>query len=725
MLRRIVSLWIVTALWTACGDDDGSGSDDAGTGPSRARFELHEGERPAFGELPFPSDLFLDASGAVDVGALHATAPVWESVRTVVNGRRGFCTTCSVYFPIEGAVDRSSLPSDATDATTASPTDPIVMLDTDPTSPARGRLLPLRVEHNARDGLLAVRPARGVVLAPNRQYAVALTDAIRGADGGPLAPDALFAAVRDRAGDGAGVEAARAVLGPALDALSAAGVDRARIVAATAFTTWDPAADVDTLASIAEGTAPSPATLDRIWSGAELDALFGTPSENRPGWDVEPAPGTAGTVAVAHETVAFVLTGGFTAPRVVEGGADATTAAYPRRAADGAIEPGPAQRVPFTLVIPAGADVTALPVVIFHTGIGDTRNLVLAMSDTFGRAGFAILSVEPHLQGERAHGATDARHDLRETATDTTLGPDGLHEANPLDVIPRQLGLAGGDETIHGSPAYYLGTLLQQVADDLAAIRFAHEGDLSALAAADPMLAGLRFDPAHVVYVGGFMGAAIGALVYRVANGVDGFVLVYPPGSWVEVFTEAPVFRRTYEIVFAGALGLEGGFDEETRRLSFHPALDLYRWVIEPVEPLAIGPRYYAEGTPTRADLLVVLARCDEWVTAATSESFLAAAAIPGNGVFSFASVTQVTAPIAGNVTSAGTAITSAAWQHDADHFAILASTDTRTVTCPAVPPFVPMPEETHTQPIGAVHGQIEAFLRSTLAPTPAVIGAP
>lgn len=719
----------------ACGGDDDTGTDggtggDAGPGPARAEFAVPEDGAPAWRDIPFPHDLFRDADGRVRIAELQSTDPLWEVTRQQLEQRDGFCTTCSVYFPLAGSLDPTSIPSDAEPGDTPSLDDAVFMVDVDPDSPEAGRLIPVRVDYPARDAHVVVQPVRGVVLARERTYAVALTDQIRGADGSPLEPSDGFVAVRD-GGTGPGVDRARAVMEPAFVALEDMGVERQHIVSLAVFTTWDPTREALALQGVVDAADTPAASLDRVWTGAQIDELFGTPAESRPGLDVPPAGGTEGDRAVVHETVGLVLTGRFEAPRVVEGEADAAAPGFPLRDEAGQPMAGPMQSVPFTLVVPEAADPTSLPVVIFHTGLGDSRQLGLVLADTLGRAGYAVLAVEPFLQGERAAGAGDTKHFLRESGSSSTLGPDGMVEADGAGVILRQLGLnledTGHSEELTGAPGFWLGTMEQQLADDLAAIRWVLAGDVSALADADPSLAGLSFDADHVAFFGGFPGAATGVLLEALVPTLSAVVLVYPPGSWVEMFTESPVGMDRYAFVYGGYFHLTGSFDGNERRLVVHPAWDLYRWVIEPVDPLAFAPVLFDAPLHDghHPDLLVQLARYDEWVGPPTSEGLLTAAGIPGAGSFHHAQVETTTLPVSANVSTAGGDVTAAASQYEASHFAILDATDTRTVAEPIEPPFATMDPVEMAQPIEAMHAQIEAFLASSLSETHARVTEP
>ena len=168
-------------------------------------------------------------------------------------------------------------------------------------------------------------------------------------------------------------------------------------------------------------------TVTRVWkvSDGTLTDLLGTPATaNLPGLDNPAMTGTTGTHAVRHETTAFVIKGTFNAPRVITG-----TGKELGTLKDDTTDGGP---VPFLLTIPAGGDVTKLPLLVFGHGAGGVLDEQLALADTAGKAHAAVLSLETFLHGERSTDATDTLHNLR--GDDGTLGPDGFFEHQTLTV---------------------------------------------------------------------------------------------------------------------------------------------------------------------------------------------------------------------------------------------------------------------------------------------------
>lgn len=662
---------------------DGGSSTDAGMDASVGAVARYApGAAPmAFGDVPFPSDLYL-VDGHPSVGALPVrdpSDPRFTALRELLGLRRGFCGTCNLYFAIDGALDPASIPASAAPGDAASASDAIVLFDlTDET------FIPLRVEHQPWRDMIAVRPVRGIVLHRGHRYAAALSTDIRAADGSPLASSPAF----DRAG---------AEIAGAIDAM---GIEPERVAVLSVFTVGDPTIDLRDVRSLVHA-APAPvAVVDRVWTGAEIDALLGIPAEDRPGIDVPPAVGQEGTAAMRHATVGTVITGRFQAPRVVEG--EGTDIGAPRFT-DGRVTAGPQQDVPFLLIVPSGATFP-IPVLVHHHGFNANRTTGFVFADS--TAGAAILSIDGFQHGARAHTQTDTMHNMRGELE----GADGFPETDVLEVSARVFGLEGGAEGMELYPGYALGAFLQFAGDVMAAIRFAREGDLGAIAA---VLPGLAFDPDRIAYAGNSMGSVVGVSVLSAESDAGAYVLNVQPGSMVDSLAEAAEFRMLTENVFLPVLGITGDFDEIERAVVFEPVIDLFRWALEPVDPLALAPYLFRDPVAggTRPDVLFQLASLDQLAAPPGVQSMLSAAGVPGIGVFDVAPIEAVSAPVSANLGGS----TVAAYRYDpAAHGMLEIVEQPSAYELPLVPPLVPRPAAITVQnPIVEVHAQIEAFLRT------------
>jgi hypothetical protein len=632
--------------------------------------------------VPFPSDLYRDPSGAIRIGRLPVAdeLPLHAAMRDLVQTRDGFCATCNVYFPLEGAIDPLSLPSG--DAPAAG--DAVLLADVDPASPERGRLFPLRVEWDAERQRLALRPQRGIALHRSRRYAAVLTTALRAADGSALGASETFHAARRRSVDGRpAVERARAVLAPAFDELERLGVGRNRIVAMAAYTTEDVTADVLGARAAVQTGAPLAVDIERRRRGAEIDELLGLPSEDRPGIDVQPAAGQAGTRSIVHDQLDEVISGTFLAPRLVSGtGTDIGTVV---RDAGGAIAAGPRQAVPFVLTVPR-APASPLPVLIAHHGFSASRTTGFATANTAARTGVAVLAIDGFQHGDRAVSATDARHAVR----GNVAGADGFAETVPLDVTGRVFGLIGAAPGLELFTGYSHGAFMQFEADVVAAVRIVRDGSLAAALQAAGVEALAAFDAQRIGFIGNSLGAVVGASVLTAEPDIRFAVQNVPPGSIVETLAESPEFRPLVEGVFLPLMGVVGPFDEIDRQLIFDPLVDLSRWILEPIDPLALAP--YLILDPVRPE--------------------------PADILFQFASLDEVASALATSSMLEATGTTQATRYDPAAHSMLEVRDQTSRFEPPAAPPYVmrevPLPV---LNPLRAEHDEIAAFLAGHVQP--------
>ena len=685
-------------IGTGCTDSDSAPDELASA--SSIRFAPAGAEPPAFAAVPFPSELYRDAQGRIAIGALPnrlGDDPVFAAIRDELAQRSGFCASCNITFGVDGELDPDTLTNGAEPGASAWLGDAIALVDIDANSPAVGEAVPLRVQYDAGAGLLAIRPARGHVLRGGRRYAAVVTDRVRGSDGLPLAAAPAFAALRD----GDPRDEREEALAASLDALEELGLPRARVVGLAAFATEDPAADLRAIRSSIQAAAVGDIAVDAVWTGAELDELLGIPETPGPGVDRAPQAGTLGTAAIAHETTALVVAGSFAAPRFAAGTGTEVGALV--RAADGTPASSAADRVPFVLVVPEGAPIDRLPVVISHHGFTASRTSGFALADTVGAEGFAVLAIDAYQHGQRAESAGDRLHAMRGDVD----GPDGFAETQQLDVLTRVFGLAGVPPDLTLYPGFPLAAFSQFAADVMSTVRLVRAGDLTALREADPRLEGLAFDPERIVYVGISMGSVVGTAVAVAEPDVRAFVLDVMPGSIVETLAESAEFRPLIEGLLLPQLGVAAGFDEVERAMLFDPTVDLVRWVLEPVDPLALAPGLTRADGP---DLLVQLAGHDEVAAPTASESVVAAAGIPGLGTFAFAAVEPATAPVHANL--GGATVAAVRWD-GAMHGMLEVSRQTSRWAEPLVQPLQGRDEVEIENPTAEVHRQIAAFFRS------------
>jgi hypothetical protein len=220
-------------------------------------------------QVPWPNDLSRDAMGRVrfDLFPQQGVHALVRTYLTRFEGRLdGFSPNGAVYLRFGMALDATTLPGSA--RATLSAESPLQLVDVDPASPQRGERVPL--QWYVRDSAtrywaahtLAVAPVHGYPLRPATRYALVATTALRGAGAVALSRDADLDAVLAESGGDEAVGAARRLYAPAVTALEAAGVPRARVLSLSVFTTGDPTSEFFRAADWLRSEGPQPRLID-------------------------------------------------------------------------------------------------------------------------------------------------------------------------------------------------------------------------------------------------------------------------------------------------------------------------------------------------------------------------------------------------------------------------------------------------------------------------------
>jgi hypothetical protein len=199
-----------------------------------------------FYDFPFPSDLRLASGGTPDLSGFPRSLlnKVVNDLLLLAQERHGFPVIPVAWFRFTGAL--AALENASEQVIPAHPQSPVLLLDIDPASPERGRLIPTVVSTPKPDGnyvpanLLTVAAVPGFVLAPIRKYAFVIMRGMKDGAGRELrvAPS-IAALMKGQAPAGAKGEAARALYAPLLETLEQRGMCANQVAAATVFTTSD------------------------------------------------------------------------------------------------------------------------------------------------------------------------------------------------------------------------------------------------------------------------------------------------------------------------------------------------------------------------------------------------------------------------------------------------------------------------------------------------------
>lgn len=244
-LLSFVSTALLSSLFAGCGGDPAPAADHR----TRAMvdFESDLTMENRFYDFPFPSDLRLTAAGNPDLtGVPHPTAVAfWDDWVGLAMDRRAFPTVPVAYFRFTAPIQ----PRDPADVIVGVNSSPILLIDIDPKSSDRGRLIPTvastpEVDEYTPENTLEVAPRPGFVLHENRQYAFVVMTNLFDATGMKLAPSADL--MKLKAGQTvAGPRGAKAkeMYAPLWETMSMVGIDPNEVASATVFTTGDVVAD--------------------------------------------------------------------------------------------------------------------------------------------------------------------------------------------------------------------------------------------------------------------------------------------------------------------------------------------------------------------------------------------------------------------------------------------------------------------------------------------------
>lgn len=626
-LVGLSALLLAVVAGPACSGDEGSPKPPAATVAFDPDAKVDaEG---AFFDFPYPSDLRLTSDGAPDLGSFpDPGVPILAGLKLGATQRKGFPVVPVGYFKLTA----KPAPRDPEAVVDGGVRAPLLLLDVDPASPARGTAHPV-VAHTPNadpyvpENLLAIAARPGIVLAPKRKYAFVVTRAV-GLESGaePEAPAALAAMARGETPAGARGQALRDLYAPLWETLDKVGVPKADVVGATVFTTGDVVADTNAL-----GTK----VLDLYTAASELS-----------GFQLEAATsGDAFPFCHVRATITLPQFQRGAPPFDTEGLFDIGQDGAPVKQRDETVgvsialpkEPMPAGGYPLT--------------VYFHGSGGVSRQLIdggdpgdpkdrwpaeILAKHHFASAG-AALPVSP----ERVPGASDyayvnvnnmvaTRDTFRQGVLESRLFLSALERAR----IPASV-LAGctGPSLPPGEDAY----------------RFASAPHAQ----------------------GQSMGAMYTNLVTASDERIKAAVPTGAGGYWTYFIL------RTQTI--PGVAGLLSLVLKTTEKLSFlHPAVHVAETALEPVDPMVSMPRIGHDplpGHPTRS-LYVPAGKADSYFPEPVLDAMQVAYRHPRAGDVIWPSMDQalslvgitapVTYPVKANVTSsAGTPFTSVVVQYD------------------------------------------------------------
>jgi hypothetical protein len=538
-------LWLVVLV--ACGGDGGtsikmSTSNDA----------------PAYGESPFPTDAVRDGDHlGVIAGLDKLVVHHVDLVAAHIAALDGFGLRPLVEFPVDGKLDPASIPARTTDATIAA------LVDVDPASPERGRVLAMDWRYDAERDVLAGSPASGVVLREGTRYAAFVTTAIRDANGAALRSlGSIPSGDRWRT---------------TRDAL--AELDAERIAGLTVFTTQHATAPLVAARTAMLTATPPTLVFDDptvIFRGtAQLDRIMGiaTRAIDGPRAGLE-RWGNDNPTGIAHEHVGVVATGTMTIARFRENETHTDLPGDETFRADSsvvAIEP-----IPVTFILPAAPPpATGYPVIVYGHGLGAGRDQLLSFAEPLTKAGFAIAGIDMAGHGSRFDPADRG-------ANMASQLEDFSGEESTRDGFGDITGLTTTFDFFEGflNVAAVRDTIRQSALDQSRLVQLLRSNpDLSALGT------NVKLDTRRIAYLAESFGTVVGTVFAAIEPDVALYVLDVPGGGILDL-----LLPTSAEI---GALALplvSTIYNPATKLDRWNPLIGFMQAVIDGADPLSYAP---------------------------------------------------------------------------------------------------------------------------------------
>jgi len=578
--------------------------------------------------IPFPNDLRRRSDGTVDLGPLATGQPELIQRYLDLTARAesgGFSTNGAAYFRFSGPIDPACLP---TPEGSRQPGSSVQWINIDERSVGYGSRIPVRVRFSAESGRymgehsLAVLPMPGFTLEPETRYAVLIGDTLCDVKGDSVGPAADFVEMLSESSPTGRPEAelAYASLAPLRAYLKQFSVTG--LVSAAAFTTGAPA---------------------RLAGRARAVLM-------------KSAAPTAEEVEAARETSAYVeLRGSYTAPNFQTGAPP-----YMQPADGGAIEldankdpkPQRNEKLRFALTVPKGEmPADGWPIVIYAHGTGgDYRSFI-----------------------DGGHATTLA----------AIRSADGA--------LVGQLAMVGIDQNLHGprapagtspdlaffnlqNPAAAVANVLQAGIDDFSLLRMLKGLELGGVAwAAGSGRAGkvafsppFRIDPKRVYFMGHSQGSETGPMFLAHEPEVRAAVLSGAGGG-----AALSLLDKTEPIAIRALL--EAALKEPIDEL--HPVLNLFQMMLEPADPLNYASMFIksppAGSSPKH--IFVSQGLVDHYTPNSTTDALATAIGLPIVGPvlrpiegLELRGLEPRVAPLAGNLSVAGQAVTGGLLQYHA-----------------------------------------------------------
>ncbi|MBA3393869.1 MAG: hypothetical protein H0T89_14570 [Deltaproteobacteria bacterium] len=530
---------------------------------------------PAYADTPFPTDALREGDRLGAIAGLDKLAGNHDDLVTAhIAALDGYGLRPLVEFFVDGDLDAAAIP-----LRTTTRDDVGALVDVDPASPDRGRVLALDWRYDPERRVLAASPASGVVLREGTRYAAFITTALRDADGEPIR--------RASALDSLAKHPRWQTTAEALAELDSGRADR--IAGIAVFTTQHATAPL-VAARNAMFAAPAPtltfADPAVIFAGrAALDRMMGqaTRATEGPRAGLE-RWGNDNQTGIAHDHVGVVATGTMTIARFRgdETGTNLPDDESFQLDANGiprviAIDP-----IPVTFILPAAAPPeTGYPVIVYGHGLGAGRDQLLSFAEPLTAAGYAIVGIDMAGHGSRFDPGDLVANLANQLPafTGTTAMRDGFGDTTgaltQFDFFEGFLNVAAVRDTIRQS-ALDQSRLVQLLRSaDL---------DLSALGAT------AKLDTRRIAYLGESFGTVVGTVFAAIEPDVALYVLDVPGGGILDLLLPSSPEISALALPLVGAI-----YNPASRLDRWNPLIGLMQAVIDGADPLSYAPHILAD----------------------------------------------------------------------------------------------------------------------------------
>lgn len=582
---------------------------------------------PNFMDVPYPSDVYL-ANGrigtipGIDL-VVHAGS---EFVTHELSKLDGFSRIAMTHY----YVDDLDAPPNDDGSPAAAKIDPstlgdasAMLIDLDAKKKVESRASTAGWELSKTRPLVAIGPARGIVLDGGHHYATVLTDKVKTMEGKGLQASADFKKLL--AGDASVLVSA--VYKPALDAVKAALGSLDGVVGIAPYTTHTMDSELYGLRDQLE-TAAVPtlkwtdqdlAPMGNVKFGpnltASLDDLFGVATAKLPDGTDDPDDSLP---VRAHDRIAAIGTAVFDATNYLQNKGGYTTIDHATflHDASGKIVPQGTNKIWVTFAIPKSPmPMNGYPVVIVQHGLSSSRLYMTSMANTWCKNGWAVAAIDSVTFGARSPDPNmhvDAHTEWENAPGAKYKGPDGFADP-PLN---------GSDNLFGGLKN--IGALRDQFRQaEFDTMQLVHL--LRSSPALDPLVMGAKIDGTHVAYMGDSLGGIQGAAAASIEPNVQAWILNVAGGGVVqELASRAP---GIYSLLALASAFNFGFYNDQL--VEGHIAVELVQTIAELGDPLiyARSMTQPKKGMPRNVMQIEVI--FDELVTNEADEALARAAGYP------------------------------------------------------------------------------------------------